>query len=351
MSSLYYFNPLDATLKFYRKDILAWKKLYNLVHPTTGLVDRTGKLQQPIQLSQYSRCCLPNLSTSSLTYSQCLVFRAQELFDLSTVLNKPLAIVWNGDLDSTCVVIAFLQSYSLTRLKEKIKILTTEEAIRENPVFYSNYILPNFEIISSHRLPWMFDGTVLLVTGEFNNHLFNIGNYVEINGSYNRNQVFNFINKQIDDAWITNILIDSVLESSQIAGLVLESNNDFFWWFSFCFKWQDTHFRIYSLAFPKLHDRITEEFDKTYLHHFYQSDKFQSWSINSPGIRQNRFKKPVRDIVESYDANVKCSNNPIKSSFQLAYQYRPLVQAITNEFKFVEEYNPHQFYNPENNFK
>ena len=86
MSSLYYFNPLSITQEVFRKDVLAWSKLYNLITGAVGMNDRTNILEQPIKLSSYSRCRLPVISSTNITYNECLDERAHELFQLSNFI-------------------------------------------------------------------------------------------------------------------------------------------------------------------------------------------------------------------------------------------------------------------------
>lgn len=365
MSSLYYFNPLSITQEVFRKDVLAWSKLYNLITGAVGMNDRTNILEQPIKLSSYSRCRLPIISSTNITYDGCLDERAHELFQLSKTLNKPLGIMWSGGIDSTCVLVSFLRNFSLDELKGQIKIITSIEATFENPEFYKKYILPNFEIINGENIPWLFDKSMLLVSGEFNDQLFGsdlIRVYLtnkgkdEINGPFNKDQIFNYINSKVDDPKVSTILIDSIIDSSKLVGVNLEKNNDFFWWYNFCFKWQAVHFRLYALIFPKFFDNVSEEFDRTYVHHFFQTDNFQLWSINNPQVRYitdwKNYKQLAKDSIYAFDKNDKYFINKIKRpSLQTVFYHRPVIKAVTNDFKVLEEYNLQDFYNPKNMFR
>ena len=39
-------------------------------------------------------------------------------------------------------------------------------------MFYHECILPNFDLVSSETMPWLFDGSMFIVTGELNDQLF-----------------------------------------------------------------------------------------------------------------------------------------------------------------------------------
>lgn len=363
MSSLYYFNPLSITQRVFRKDILSWGKLYNFITDTVGMNDRTGTLTQPIKLKTYSRCYLPAILPTSVTYNDCLNLRAYELFQLSKTLDKPLGIMWSGGIDSTCALVSFLRNFPISELKERIKIITSVESAFENPNFYKKYILPNFEIINGEYIPWLFDKSMLLVSGEFNNQLFGsdllkayLANTGKINETFDKDQIFNYINARVNDSKVSSILIDSVIDTSKITGIPLERNNDFFWWYNFCFEWQAVHFRLYALTFPKFFDNISEEFDKDYVHHFYQTDNFQLWSINNPQIRYiadwKNHKQPAKDSIYAFDKDENYFVNKInKPSLQTVFSQRPVISAITDDFKLLEEYNLDKFYNSSNIFK
>lgn len=365
MSSLYYFNPLAVTNNLLRKEVISWSKIYKFVGFAIGMNDRTGLFQQPIKLDLYDRCQLPKIKTTDLTYDECLDRRAKELFDLSTTLNKPLGIMWSGGIDSTAILVAFLRNFPLEELKDRIKIITSTEATLENPEFYIKYVVPNFEFINSEHTPWLFDGSVILVTGEFNDQLFGSDiikvfltstGSAEVNSPLNRDQIFNYINTGIEDERVSNILIDAVLNSSESYGVPLEKNNDFFWWWNFCFKWQNVHFRIYSLTFPRLFDNVTEDWDKNHMHHFYQTDKFQQWSMSNPEIRYiddwKHYKMKAKESIFKFDKNAFYLNNKVKRpSLQTVFYQRLVADGITSDFKILEKFNAHEYFNSNSAFK
>jgi len=365
MKSLYYFNPITVTNNLFRKDAISWGKVYNLIGQAVGMNDRSGTLSQPIKLATYDKCRLPELSSTYMSYDDAADKRVQEIYEASVKLGKPIGIMWSGGIDSTMIVVAFLRNYSLSILKDRVKIILSTEATLENPEFYINYILPNFEFLNSEHTPWLFDGSIILVTGEFNDQLFGsdlIKFYLttvgaeNLNAKFSRNDIFNYVNNKIKDSRVTNILIDAILESSTNYGIQLEKNSDFFWWYNFCFKWQSVHFRIYALAFPRFIPTINHAWDQTYLYHFFQTNEFQLWSINSPGVRYiddwKNYKMQAKISIYKFNKDYDYFRNKIKRpSLQTVFNHRLLSEAVTEDFEILEKFDPHEFYNPDNSFK
>ena len=172
MTALYYFNPITVTKGLLTKDAISWSKVYNLIGRAVGMNDRSGTLTQPIKQAIYDRCRLPVLEDRAYSYEECCDRRARELWDLSTELGKPIGILWSGGIDSTGIVVSFLRNFSLAELKSRVKIIISMESILENKNFYTNHILPNFEFVNSEYLPWLFDGSMLIISGELNDQLF-----------------------------------------------------------------------------------------------------------------------------------------------------------------------------------
>jgi hypothetical protein len=364
MKSLYYFNPISVVRGLYRKDVIAWSGIYKLIGHAIGMNDRSNTLKQPIRLKMAPSCLMPDFAPFNGTYDDCVDARVKELYDLSVRINKPIGIMWSGGIDSTMIVVGFLRNYSRAELKDRVKIVTSTPATVENPNFYKNHILPNFDMINSNNIPWLFDGSIILVTGELNDQLFGsdlIRAYLarrgaaEVNGAFDRDQVFSYINAFVDDEKVVNIMMDAILESAAKQGIVLEKNTDFFWWYNFCFKWQTVNFRVYALIAPKLISSINQEWNDTYMHHFYQTDAFQLWSMNHPEVRYiddfKNYKQLAKQSIFNFDDDEEYLINKIKRpSFQTVFEQRLLCEAVTEDFEIIQKLNPFQYYNADNPF-
>lgn len=357
----YYFHPSVVTRDMHRKDALRWGNLYKAFNQSVMLLDRTGVLKQPIRQSVYDVCELPKMRTS-LSYKECCDARAKELIDHATTIGKPLGIMWSGGIDSTNMLVSLLRNYSVGELKDKIKIILSTEARKENYMFYNNYVLPNFEFVNSEMLPWLFDGSLVIVSGEYNDQLFGsdmmrpfILKYgSDFKDKYNKETMFNYINSLVDDSVVSTVLCDSINQSARRAGIEIEKNSDWFWWLNFCFKWQNVHFRLYNIAIGT--DHIDAAWDKTHVKHFYQSEEFQLWSMSNPQVREiddwRMYKREAKDLIYEFDMNERYLLNKIKMpSLFTVFRQRDLNEYTTDSFAIGRRFVPEDFYNPDNDFR
>lgn len=362
MKSLYYYNPIVVTDKM--KGIDEWRKLYRYLPLAVGICDRTESFQQPLRLTIADTCKLPTLRTTNLSYTDCCDNRAKELFDLSEATAKPLRVYWSGGIDSTNILVSFLRNYSIAQLKDKIKVVMNSKSMMENPKFYHDYVLPNFELISSEFTPWMFDGKAIIVTGELNDQLFGsdmMRNYLitdgadKLNAKFSRDDMFEYIDRKIQDARISNLMIDGILTSAKTYGLELEKNSDFFWWYNIGFKWQNVHYRIYMLTIPSQVPNITKEWDEQHMKHFYETDDFQLWSFNNPDIRVipswKDYKNIAKQDIFAFNNDEDYLMNKVKTgSLTNVYKYRIIGEAFNDAHEIIAEFNPNDYYNPNNPF-
>jgi len=366
MNSLYYFNPLSFSQFPINQDIANWSKIYKLINFAVGMNDRTGTLKQPVRQSIYAKCELPALDPSfNLSYSDCCDKRAAELYELSVTTGKPLGVMWSGGIDSTMILVSFLRNYSINDLKSRVKVIISSESKIENPEFYKNFVLPNFEFVNSEHTPWLMDGSMIIVTGEFNDQLFGsdmMKTFISKRGAhmlsspYNRDTMYSYLNSSINDPNVTNTMINAVINSSNVYGIKLDKISDFFWWYNFCFKWQNVYFRMYSLMSPRNFHNLNTEFDSVYMQHFYHSDYFQLWSITHPEVRiimdWKEYKMEAKTEIYKFDKNEEYYVNKIKrGSLYTVFGQRPLLDGIDSDFNPIATIDPTIWYNPDNFFK
>jgi len=364
MSKLFYYNPIAFVNKLDSPGMSNWSKIYNLIGNNVGINDRTNTLANPIKTSVHPNCQMPDFVANDKTYIECCYERATSLYNLSSTLNKPLGILWSGGIDSTMILVSFLSLYSVSELKERVKIITSTESITENQSFYNNHILPNFELMSSERLPSLFNKDMILVTGEFNDQLFGsdlMSKYIARLGSdslvdtYNTSTVLDYVDFYMKDRKVSEVLVNSIEQSIEKRNLTLEKNSDFFWWFNFSFKWQTVYFRIYALNNFNLSNNINEEYINTYLHHFYHTDSFQLWSMNNPQVRYiddwKNYKLLAKQEIFKFDNNKNYFETKIKrGSFYTIFGQRRLIDGISDDLSIVRQINPIDWYNDKNDF-
>lgn len=365
MKSLYYFNPLKVRDTFFRKDAIAWAKMYRFLGHAVGLNDRTGYFQQPLKQKVHSACIMPDYRYSKITYQECCDNRAKELYEFAGKTGKPLGIMWSGGIDSTNILVAFLRNYTVVELRERIKVIMSLDSAIEYPEFYQKHVLPNFEFINAEYMPWLFDGSITLVSGEFNDQLFGSDmikvflvkdGAQEVNSNFSRDKIFSYANRSIRDENVTGVLVDSVIESARLHNIDIEKNSDWFWWWNFCYKWQTVHFRSYALAMPKHIPSINAEWESQNMLHFYETDDFQIWSMNNPQVRYitdwKNYKMECKDLIYEFDGNEDYWKNKTKKpSLNNIFQQRLVSEAVTSDFEILSEFDPNDFYNKENFFR
>lgn len=363
MKSLYYYNPNSAMRLGTSPDIIKWKKLYNWLSPGVALIDRVGNYTDPVNTASCISCAIPAFRATTMSYRDCCNNRAKQLMDLSIKLQKPLGIMWSGGIDSTRVLVAFLENYPLSVLKTHIRVIMSHESVIENPEFYKKYILPNFDLINSEYVPWLFDKSIIMVTGELNDQLmgsdtmksYRISNSAEFANKFNKDHIMGYVSTMIKDPAVTAIVVNAVIDSAEKYGRPLELNCDWFWWWNFCFKWQCVWIRLLVLSMPKYWANINENFVTTYLHSFFSTDEFQLWSVANPLYRDMKswsdYKKSTKQDIFNFDHNRDYLDNKIKKgSLYTIFSQRSIADAIDSDFNIISTIDMNHWYRLNNQF-
>lgn len=361
MTSLIYKNPINAIKRLSGSDIDIWKDYYNFFNLATDIVDRTGLLELPVRTSTHNLCKLPKLRQHNLSYDECCNTRANEIWKLSKQLDLPIGIMWSGGIDSTRVLVSFLSNFPLSELKDRVTIICSENSIIENPVFYRKFVLPNFNLINSESVPWLFDKKLLLVTGELNDELFGshrAKNYLMSNpdrytAKFDQARIFNYVHKSITNADACKFLVDVITQTSIDYGITLETDMEWFWWTNFCYTWQHNYMRFFTLVAPHLRHNITDEFLKNYVHHFYSTDDFQLWSVNAASTRSfnnwQDYKREAKLGIFKFDSNEEYLTTKTKrGSLATVFKHRPLIEGIDSNLVMHETIDPLLWYNSNN---
>jgi len=363
MINLFHTNPNYVDKGFSAPGVDKWRKLYRMVG-SVDFCDRTGSLTFPFRTQLYDQCKLPELQVQNYTYKECCDRRAKEIWQASADLNKPIGLMWSGGIDSTRVLVSFLENFPLAEVVDRIKIITNETSAIENPNFYQKYVLPNFELICSDYSPWLFDGKLLLVTGELNDQLFGselLRNYILNNGSdahkakVDSNVLIEYFNRSIDDRAVSELMVNAVSNSANRYGVQLDTIGDWYWWFNFAFKWQNVHMRALVLPSPSQAENITTEFVRTHVHHFFNTSEFQLWSINSPQHRVFdkwiNYKLEAKKDIFQFDKDREYFETKTKrGSLYTVWTQRKVYAAIDSEFVLHSKFNPSFWYDPQNDF-
>lgn len=368
MKSLYLARCQELS-KYPVRDVEIWSSINKLIGLNVGLVDRAGGIDMPFNFKIYPGFEMPSLKdiTFNLTYEDCCNEQAQYIIAKSKALNKPITVLYSGGIDSTLVLISLMKNLDPSEYRDRITVALSIDSMVENPNFYQKHIRNQFNIISSDNIGSLLDGKSIVVGGEHNDQLFGsdiIGgiyretDFSNIHHPYTREFITSwFIKKGLNEtsANIWFDLLDNQIKTKAECEVV--TNYQFFWWYNFCFKWQNVYFRILTVIDKNKRSIITQEFINDNFLHFYSSRSFQLWSMTNSDkkILENweTYKFESKKVIFDFNKDEDYFKHKVKigSLYKLFIQ-RDTAAAIDSNFNIISdnELVPEEFYNPNNSF-
>lgn len=349
-------------LKSYRtSEIGIWGGIYNYVAPLKTLVDRTGFIKMPFNISVYEKFKLPELNYNfQKTFDDVCLETANKIILKQNLLSKPIYLFYSGGIDSVGVLISFLKILSIKEAAERIKIVMTSDSIMEYPWLYYKLIRSEFDIISGDNISNLFDKRGILVTGGQGDKIFGTDNIGKIyrQGKLSESKS-KYSKKFIVDFWTSlGIPEDSAkkwyeLLDQQIKflGVNINTNLDFLWWFNFSLEWQSEYF-----LFP-LRSRVELDpvFYDDYMLAFYDTVDHQLWSINNTNNRikdtWNSYKFVAKDFIYSYTKDADYRDFKIKGpSLNRLFHSKKVPLGIDCNLKTFDKIEIEDIYNARNSF-
>jgi len=371
MSNLYLANCADLMdYNTSKIDLIRWESIFRMISPSINLVDRCNNIVMPYRFKTFDAFAMPRDTTNfSMTYEECCVVRAQELVDHSRRMDKPITVMYSGGIDSTCVLVSFMKILGSQELKERVQVALSIESIDENPNFYYDHIRPKCTMISSENMGSFFDGSCIVVSGELNDQLFGSdiigsiyrfsdGDFGEIHRPYSRSFITTWMrskgmNESNSNFWYD--LLDHHIRT-QAPGEVT-TNFHFFWWYNFCFKWQNVYFRMLAPIDTHQRDRINLDFVNNYYQPFFTAENFQKWSILNHHLKLgktwNSYKTECKKFIFDYNGDADYRDYKVKvgSLYQLSDTKKGnAATAITDSFEFLNSVYGEDYYQPGNSF-
>ena len=312
--------------------------------------DRNGIFRPPLKTHLDPGSKIPNPDDyPERTFAECCALRATEILECAEAQHKPIYIMFSGGIDSTAVVSAFLQNFSLSRLNDRIKIVTSTESWIENPNFIRTYLIGRFEFISPHEANHFYDGRALLVTGDPNDYYIGrdqddcmraLAATPEYAGdTYSIDVLLAYLRVNGVPETHARIWADILDQDRRRAPTKITTFSEMLWWARFNWTWQ--HIIFQSLALMPLNapriKSIGEYYDR--VHHFFGSPEFQVWGmmmIKDRSSRKPDFRKYILDFTHDDDWVRH------KGKF---FSLRPLLQGRKLAIGFDEQFNP--LYTPE----
>lgn len=249
---------------------------------------------------------------------------ALQLIARSKREGRPIAVLYSGGLDSTCVVSAFLAE------SHPILLVGSAASIQENPEFYAVVLKDNPQVCLEMNNPLLFlrenADKYLFVTGECGAHLMGTINWTKYGGrdldnidAIEADQLASSIFKNpepyfnIPDHIKKHLLV--LLEKSPVS---LRTNYDAQWWVIFALKWQFVQYRIQMWI---------GQYCPT-LVNFFMTDEFQHWALahdvreKCPNFEWRNYKMPIRDYIYGFCGLKSASYDlPKRSSMERTYRH------------------------------
>lgn len=241
-----------------------------------------------------------NYPSHSLSFSDLVDIRINELFNVSTNSNKNISILYSGGLDSTAIVIGILKNFSIADRKN-VTLLCTPSSYYEFPKIFS-MLVKNFNIQYCCHALEKYTKNSVLVTGMANDLHFGSNGWIQKAISIDKDLPYeNYESgmKKFLEFLYPNFgtklfnLYRPIVEESLIP---IKTVNEFIFWYYYTQGFQLVRFAYlrYKNTFTSL-----QTFNK--LFQFYDDPRFEYYSLNNIHLtisyEHHQFKKPVKDYI------------------------------------------------------
>lgn len=211
--------------------------------------------------------------------------------------DKKWLILWSGGIDSTVILASVLKNLSKEDLT-KIDVACNRISVYENPQFFYNHIVPNFNLIDSTHLRLNQDtlDQYYVFTGEIADQLYG-GHASRLNINEKRlladwrnsaDQLILYLQNSAgasaskQSVATAQWLYENIKNNINSVDVPIETCYDFFWWYFFNYVW--VAIKLRPLHYQSYH---TKELIVKYLDNFiiwFESDNYQHWSMNNNKI-------------------------------------------------------------------
>lgn len=270
---------------------------YNRIGKDTMFCKNPGSVDFNRRLTDYSRPF--DQSFGQVSDRRCMELRQSHW-------TKPWVIMWSGGIDSTVIVAAILRNFPSGDFSN-IKICCTSGSIYENPRFFVDHILPNFEVIITPDMAKVYevDG-ISIIQGDpgmiwgmdyFNLKLQNYG-CSELMWQDNKDQVISILSDgpsiSIDYCnWMYNALAENIFST----GLPIETLTDWFWWVAFNHMWGAVNLMDINMFMPRS-SANSKTLNKKI--NWFASDGYQQWIIwNFKNFKRRIDKTDLKEYIHT----------------------------------------------------
>jgi len=363
MSSAYFYNP-SRFKKLLSEDVQCWSSLFDIINFNISFIDRTNNIKMPIKTTIPPQLLMPMYDPNfTTTYEECCQLRVKEILLNQENLDVPIRLLYSGGIDSSLILASFIKELGQAGAEKRIQLVLGMDSIEENPWMWEKIIRrSNFKFISGERHSNDWGTDRILVGGEFNDQLLGSDVYRDLM-IWKGQGILNV-------AWSESLLIEYFLSKgvSQVhaetwanifsnqaksAPCSVETMADFWWWINFSCKWSSVYFRILIYALDS--KNINQPYLENYYYQFYGSTDFQKWSmIDRVHKHQGNFinyKWHARDLVADFLQGDEYRMKIKRGSLWKLLSYKYGAEVIDDNYQYIMDANPTDWYNPNNSFK
>jgi hypothetical protein len=259
-------------------------------HPSAvpHMYDRTQKVFPRPEIKLLTP--IGNPAGVQYTVDQLCANRVQEILD--SLDGRKLAISWSGGIDSTTVLLAFMQVAN----PADITLLMNQKSIDEYPAFYDKYVKDQMPVIEmpEYAVEDTLNQAVLdgytVVTGEIGDQMFGSIKYLEYEDQAELMKPWQTVLEGLSGA--SQNLYNQLVAACPVEMTTVKM---FWWWFNYVIKYQGVQLRMMiSAPDTRLNDNVF---------HFFDNEQWNDWclytdqEVRYPGTDPLQYKKPLKDYI------------------------------------------------------
>lgn len=281
-----------------------WFNLSDALARSENPSSRVKQLSTPWPLIE-SINPIPEITNHELRFDVVLNSITEKLCYTSIKENKPVYLFWSGGIDSTCILVSFLQVGSPEFLKNLVIVLG-KNSISENSYFYYRYIHNQLKTLSVESFEITAENydKIIVVDGEGGNQC--------LQGPSVQKLIYRKRFDLLNQSWrsqpdLRNLLLGSnhfqlelITDSINHAPVPIETGYDFLWWAGFNFKFDDVMIRKMFAYSVNLNPEQTKHFWNHSLFRPLGHKDMQIWSINAKDLRRHYTTTAVKYFGKKY---------------------------------------------------
>src|SRR6185312_8528239 len=224
------------------------------------------------------------------TVDELMANRVQEI--VAAANGRKIAVCWSGGLDSTSVLLAFMEVLKAA----DITVIMNQKSIDEYPLMYNELIkdqcpiieMPEFAVEDTMNKV-VKDGYVV-VTGEIGDQMFGSIKFMEYADQADLLKPWTEILKGVSGD--TQNSYQTLVAACPVPMTTVKM---FWWWFNYVIKYQGVQLRmLISAPDTRLNDNVF---------HFFDNKQWNDWclytdqEVRYPGSDPLMYKKPLKDYI------------------------------------------------------